>query len=1404
MTVSFELQDELQALADIESYEIPNEHDPGTEDIARLLEGKSQWHLLFDCCFGAVESVAESSDAIADQEVLDVYRSLLKHADTISGAAMSKMLDSISSGLLAELEATTRDIESGDQQAYMLHKLPLELFAFLLHWFVSAAEKVKQSEEEDGPAVAAVAKSRRGRGGKAGAGRAGGRAAASRRREAFTWIDQIPATLGLISKVLRLQTQRIWTTTAERDTFVNCLTRLAHNVSENEQYMKVQEIRMGVYKVICLAVKHHGQGMATQIIIMQNLQFYEHLSEPMAECLSFLAKEFDHAQLGDEILREIAGKDFNSADKGNRAAQDSKGPRSIARFLVKFAELSPRSILKQLSLLLNQLDSESWPIRTSLIEVVGYLITELAGPGAPIDTDARQTQKQISSLFELLLERMLDVSSYVRTKVLSVLSKLCELKAKFPKQRLAITRAAIGALEDKAATVRKNAAALLVKLLLTHPYGLMHGGMLVLETWEAEYKAVKEQLDKVEGAIGNAVERPEGEDQERDDEDDDEKGDGEEEEGGGEGDDGEEQDEDEEMEINSAPEIRKQRIKKKSKARKDDDMDVDEEGERDSQSEDEGDKTEDAMDEGGNESQEADAGRSRKSKKKASKVKRRKSQLDVAALSNEQAALAALETNQMLHLRLRKKYYAEALNFIRQIEGAMDVTAQLLGSTNKPEVLEAMEFFRVAHEYQFESAQIGIKKMLHLMWHKDNNSSTAEDGKELKGIRSRVLECYRSLYFDPLPDLDPKAQINRIAKNMIELTYDATLAELTSLEEMMRIMMDEGHVHQDVIAKLWQVYSAQRNLPKTQRRGAIIILGMLALAKRNVLTDHVDVMLKMGLGHLGKADLTLARYTCVALQRLNGSSLLDKTLRIEMDNPIFRKLQEAIEHPCRSREWFGLAEQIINTVYALGAHPDVFCDDLVKKLTNQAFTKRQKCASPAENGTESQEKGADAMDEDEPPEPTQTQASTNSTPNPSSQEEKDVGDAFELSQLLFVVGHVALKHIVYLELVERELKRQKDEKQAAEKRAAPNQGTKDKEAEELDQVAGNAEDEIGDRMSAIRETELLYGPESLLSIYGPMIVHICGSPHKFKNRTLRGAVTLSFSKFLCVSSQFCDQHHRLLFKILETSKDPNIRSNIVIALGDVAVSFSNIVDENSNELYKGLSDKNLVVKKNTLMVLTHLILNGMIKVKGQLGEMAKCLEDEEPRIADLAKLFFDELSTKDNAIYNNLPDVISHLSTGDHAVDEEAFQSTLRYIFKFIEKEKQAESIVEKLCQRFRATEDPRQWRDIAYCLSLLPYKSEKSVKKLTEGLQFYRDKLHEPTVYDRFTEILTKARANRSKDKPDSELNEFEQILEEHKRQGEEDQALEKRVEGKKAAARKRANRRTRKKVQAESDEEA
>jgi condensin complex subunit 1 len=85
------------------------------------------------------------------------------------------------------------------------------------------------------------------------------------------------------------------------------------------------------------------------------------------------------------------------------------------------------------------------------------------------------------------------------------------------------------------------------------------------------------------------------------------------------------------------------------------------------------------------------------------------------------------------------------------------------------------------------------------------------------------------------------------------------------------------------------------------------------------------------------------------------------------------------------------------------------------------------------------------------------------------------------------------------------------------------------------------------------------------------------------------------------------------------------------------------------------------------MTLTFLILAGQVKVKGQLGEMAKCLEDEDKRIADLARMFFTELSTKDNAVYNHFVDMFSLLSA-DKEMDEDNFRKIVRFLLGFVEK----------------------------------------------------------------------------------------------------------------------------------------
>lgn len=139
-----------------------------------------------------------------------------------------------------------------------------------------------------------------------------------------------------------------------------------------------------------------------------------------------------------------------------------------------------------------------------------------------------------------------------------------------------------------------------------------------------------------------------------------------------------------------------------------DEMEVDDEGDGEEEEDEEEDEEEPNKPSEVDEAEDVemeDAATPKKPKKK-SKKKGRKSEIDMAALTNEQAALAALEGNELLSLKLRKKYYSEGLNFIRQIEGAIPIAGQLLGSTNKAEVLEAMEFFRVIHIYHFDGAEV--------------------------------------------------------------------------------------------------------------------------------------------------------------------------------------------------------------------------------------------------------------------------------------------------------------------------------------------------------------------------------------------------------------------------------------------------------------------------------------------------------------------------------------------------------------------------------------------------------------------------------------------------------------------------------------------------------------------------
>lgn len=87
------------------------------------------------------------------------------------------------------------------------------------------------------------------------------------------------------------------------------------------------------------------------------------------------------------------------------------------------------------------MDSDAYPMRIALVEIVGVLIKEIAledeegaNGGANGDEDrergpqegSEKRERKITKLFDLLLERFCDTSSYVRVKVLQTISRLLE------------------------------------------------------------------------------------------------------------------------------------------------------------------------------------------------------------------------------------------------------------------------------------------------------------------------------------------------------------------------------------------------------------------------------------------------------------------------------------------------------------------------------------------------------------------------------------------------------------------------------------------------------------------------------------------------------------------------------------------------------------------------------------------------------------------------------------------------------------------------------------------------------------------------------------------------------------------------------------------------------------------
>lgn len=277
--VSFDINESLkQYLSDPSAIETP-EADASLVDCENDPDSFSP-QLVNSVLNPIIDAVAESPDAICSSASFDSLQFLLKCAPISSFAnrryipdsdcrlfavsryssilpptALSKILDIVVSGLSTEAEIIHNEAESNEGDAVQHHKQLLEMYGFLVQWTIAAIE----TKAAENPASGSTSMAR-GRGGK-------GAKSKQTAKDGWDSSAQIQAALDTMSKVLKLRLNRIFQTTSERDTFVSLFTRAVYLVLESETRVKSVAMKMHLFKVLCIAVKHHGHayGISTSL-----------------------------------------------------------------------------------------------------------------------------------------------------------------------------------------------------------------------------------------------------------------------------------------------------------------------------------------------------------------------------------------------------------------------------------------------------------------------------------------------------------------------------------------------------------------------------------------------------------------------------------------------------------------------------------------------------------------------------------------------------------------------------------------------------------------------------------------------------------------------------------------------------------------------------------------------------------------------------------------------------------------------------------------------------------------------------------------------------------------------------------------------------------------------------------
>ena len=290
-----------------------------------------------------------------------------------------------------------------------------------------------------------------------------------------------------------------------------------------------------------------------------------------------------------------------------------------------------------------------------------------------------------------------------------------------------------------------------------------------------------------------------------------------------------------------------------------------------------------------------------------------------------------------------------------------------------------------------------------------------------------------------------------------------------------------------------------------------------------------------------------------------------------------------------------------------------------------------------------------------------------------------------LSKIFLIVGECVMKELIAIDdTVESVVKG--DNKAAPRKSTASRRKSTGRKSTHL--IERELGTEQGVREQAASQLQQRAESEIVDGVAGwaaRAAVEVCKNTNgNINSSVLRVFAALMLCKMMVANQKFCEAQLPLLHHLLKTAPEVQLKCNIVITIGDLFFKYPQVVSGETATLYECLRDPNRCIKKQAVLVLSHLILNDMIKVKGQISDLVLMLEDKDQVLSDLVHAFFSELALKGSSLYNLLPDCISTLSGKD--IEQEKFENIMGFLFSFLQKDRQFESLLDKLCSRLKAS----------------------------------------------------------------------------------------------------------------------